>query len=284
MTSERPVTRAARRLSDDLRDENVDVSPREIERWQQEYGLIEGADRSTEYPPGALEQARQVRKLLDEGLDLSDVAVLQFMRNRYVEPERLGRLLMRRLQKTLGPRHAQTNWHKLKPVTDAMGSDIARRLARDPRARWIRAKLHSSGGAKGERINQTVARLASSLMLVFKSGEPFTRRDIVALLTAGGLTTKHLDIDTIVAMLRLLQQPNLETALQAASRSDLRQARDDYLSMRLLAERRGLDVVTQPRLHEISTATPVMLALRNRLGDDLDHAIETALERGVEIA
>jgi DNA-binding transcriptional MerR regulator len=202
---------------------DLDVSPRQIERWLQA-GLIEESDRrwipregsESAYGPEALKQAREVKTLLDQGLTLEQIAIVQFLRSRYVITPALKQGLSQQLFESLGAGVDAMNWTQAEPVAEARAEHIARRLARQSEAKSLRQQLHRLAGRAGERINEAVARVIAGALMPYLAGEPRTRRELTALLKALGLPTEHLSMNEIVANLPLLRIEALSQQLQVA--------------------------------------------------------------------
>ena len=274
MEDERPASRAAKKLSADLHAAGIKVSPRQIERWRQA-GLIEATDRSwipcegseAEYGPQAFEQARGVKHLVDDGLTLEQIAVVQFVRRRYVTTSALKHAIHQQLIETLGPGINAKYWTEAEPIAEERAAHIARRLARESEAKSLRQQLHRLGRQAGERINQAVARVIAGALMPYLAGEPRTRRELTALLKALGLSIEHLSMDEIVANLRLLRIEALSQELQVASRDELEQARDDYVAISQWAARIGYRILAPPSdEYRIAIRLLAMLTLRKRFG------------------
>jgi hypothetical protein len=283
MQSKRPITRATQELSDRLRADDVDVSPRAIERWQQDFGLIQSTDRKwipregseSSYGLAAETQARQVRHLLDQGLTLNDVVVRQFMRGRYVATSQLKRVLLARLRRALGPPSSAKTWVEAKPEADATGFSRAERLARKREAEPLRHALYDAGRVRGERINQTVARLTSTMFLVFLAGEPHTRKELQHVLAAAGLDANALDMDAIARQLSNMKQSELEKRIDTATRIQLDRAAENAKLLRAYAERSGIELAASQPEHDAVVQVVTMLQLRHTIGPDLDLALKT---------
>jgi hypothetical protein len=274
----RRESRAAKELCDRL----YGVTPREIERWRQDYGLISPTIRrwiprggsESVYPPEAEIQARQVRALLDEGFDLADVAVVQWVRGNYVETERLRRVLVLKIRERLGPPPAAPQWHTAKPDAEARAQRAAQRLAREKEAKQLREEIYRAARRPGERVNETLKRLLTSIYLTYSSGEPFTRKDLIDFLGGVGLPNEPADAARIAEHLPAITQVNLEEVIRSSTRAELDQAVQDTFALAKAVKRLGLKYV---EVAERDMVMPVIgtLALRRRFADVFDTALES---------
>jgi hypothetical protein len=277
VSARRRVSQAAQELSDRLRAQGVDVSPREIERWHQEHGLIEPTIRrwiprcgsKSAYPPQAEIQAKQVRALLDEGLDLADIVVVQWLRRNYVETGHLKRVLILKIRERFGPPETFASWMDAKPRADAQARRAAVALARTKDLERVRRAMFEAGRTGGERINRTVTRLLSSMFLIAYTGEAYTRQELEQLLAAMGTPDPSRDADWVAEQLRRMQPWNLEDLVENATREQLDQAVAENKLLLQFASALGVDFKSNVE-HERVLQVVGMLPLRNALGSDLD--------------
>ena len=218
----RRISPADRALSDRLTAAGVPVEPRQLERWRVDSGVVELSDR-----PGAFDQACQVRQLLDAKLTLEQIAVVQFMRRRYVTTPALKRALRNAFIKTVGMAPEPKDWMEAQRLAMQQAAYAVSQWRRDPDTQPTRAAIQAKAGRPGERINEASVRVVTSVLMIATFGEAPTRRDLEELLAAGGLDVKNLAMEEIAKELQAATRDNLLAGLDAASRAELDQARDD---------------------------------------------------------
>lgn len=277
MPSRRPITRAARDLADRLAADGV--TAREIERWQQEYGLIEPPTQPTRdgykaYSRDAESQARDVKRLLDggRGLTLHQIVIAQFVRGHYVATERLKRELLTAIRQTLAAEAPTGSWDTVLPLADAQAQRYTSVIKRDPEAKDLRHSLRKSGPRPGETKTDTIHRLLTSAILAAMAGEPKTRSDLRELLAALGLDTDGVNLDATANGLPQVSQQRLEQAVIDASRAQLDQAASDCRQVLHILQTHNL---VTPSDHEAVLLATGLLSVRNWIGDELNWVLDT---------
>jgi hypothetical protein len=229
------VSEPDQQLSDRLKAAGYAIGPRQLERWRVDGGVVERSGSTR-----AFAQARQVRQLLDDGLDLEQIAIVQFMRGRYVRTPALKRALRAGLAGALGAAPPARDWIEGRRQARLSAQRKVNQLRREPETKSVRREIQRSAGRKGERVNEATERVLGTMYMVAQFGEPPTRPDLAELLAAldiplTGLRARAVDVDATAEQLRdtmgsdpRTNQQRLEAVLERASRRALEQARRDY--------------------------------------------------------
>jgi len=271
MECQRPVSRADQILSDRLKTDGYQIEPRQLERWRADGGVVDRSART-----GAFDQARQVKQLLDDGLTLEEIALVQFMRDRHVTTPALKRALHNGLASALGPDVRTRNWTQARKRAEQQAEHTIKQMARDPSTKELRQEIKATAGRSGERVNQAVARVIATVYMLGNFGEAPTRSALQELLTAAGLPASAIDVDAIAREVGRTTRHDLEDALATASREALDQARTDHAAFTRWMVAFNLLPARAPRdEHVVAVSLLVLLVLRERLGDgDTDWVIQ----------
>jgi hypothetical protein len=260
----RPVSQADQTLSDRLKAAGYPIEPRQLERWRVGGGVVERSGR-----PDAFDQARQVWQLLDDGLTLDQVAIVQFMRDHHVTTAALKRALHRDLVDSLGSSEPVRDWRDAQQLGESEAARAIDRLKRDPETKAFREEIQATAGRPGERVNQAATRVIATISMVGNFGEAPTRRDLAELLTAVGLPVTEMNLDAIANELRRATRHDMTAALTSATRPALDQAREDCIALTAAVNRLGYVPFSAPNVeHKVAVRLLEVLVLRKRLGDD----------------
>jgi hypothetical protein len=275
MPAQRPLSRVDQALSERLKATGRNVEPRQLERWRVDGGVIE---RSSS--PAAFEQACAVHDLLDSGLDLDEVAIVQFMRGRYVNTEKLKRALAGQLMSALGPPSGASDWRRAQEHAELKARHAVAQARRDSTTKRPRYALHRATGRRGERVNQTLTRVLVTLYMLYDYGEAPTRKDLTEVLATvqtplTGLPADTFDPNLTAEAMPYMRLDALQVALKDSTLSELEQARADFRVFMQFVEDKVYKPygVTEPE-HNVAIRLTGMVLLRRGLGDqELDDVI-----------
>ena len=244
------------------------MDPRQLERWQTPWGLVEPGDSPTRF-----DQARQVHELLDQNLDLAQIAIVQFMRRRYVRTSGLKRALRETLDEELGEAPEPQNWKQAERQAAQQARQTTKQLQRDLPGEALRYRILDADGRGGAQVNKVTGEFLTVLFMLAQYGEAPTRDKLVKALEIVGLPPAIVreKSDQIASLFTKMTRNELVKALDAATRDELEQAREDLLLVKDAAPRLGYDILgaTGPE-YAVPLSLLAMLILRQQSRAEFD--------------